>query len=252
MKRFIREAVKHSSRWALILYDRDHPTRSLSVDGRRIKSLISLQSTFAALFVMISVGWVYTRYRNFSLESELKLKGLEMRMLKDELAATRRADQGVDMSKRGEELGGAYSFLPGLQGGFSDGSVRLDGARAEIDSEKRELGLDFELVRTTPREGRTDFFWFLALSAPGYIQTFPAVVRLRNGEIVDFQKGQSLQNVSASRKVSARFQLPMAEIPSDFEATQLTFFLYDLRGSLVVSQRIGLSAPKGAGPKSHR
>lgn len=247
MKRFIREAVKYSSRWALILYDRDHPTRSLSVDGRRIKSLISLQSTFAALFVLITVGWVYTRYRNFKLETDVQLKTLEMRVLKDDLAATRRADQGVDaIQKRGDGLEGAYSFFPGLQGGFSDGSVRLSSARAEVDPEKRELGVDFELARTTPREGRTDFYWFVALSGPGFLHTFPAVLRFRNGDLVEYESGQSLQNVSSSRKVAARFQFPLSEVPQDFANWHLTFFLYDLRGSLVISERVSLESPKVA------
>ncbi|HVJ63735.1 MAG TPA: hypothetical protein VM901_00625 [Bdellovibrionota bacterium] len=248
MKRFIRDAVKYSSRWALILYDRDHPTRSLSVDGRRIKSLISLQSTFAALFVLIAVGWVYTRYRNFSLESEIRLKTLEMRALKDELAVTRRIEG--DTTTKTEALTGAYSFFPGLQGGFTDGSVKVDSVRAELDPEKRELGLDFDIVRTSPREGRTDFYWFVVLSGPGYLYTFPQVMRLRNGDLVDFEAGQSLQNVSASRRVSARFQVPMAEIPKDLSTLNMTFFLYDLRGSLVISERITLGAPKGSLPKN--
>jgi hypothetical protein len=251
MKRFIREAVKYSSRWALILYDRDHPTRSLSVDGRSIKSLISLQSTFAALFVLIAVGWGYTRYRNFSLETQVKLKTLEMRALKDDLAATRRLDSsgvgsvvtGTSVAGPGGSLTGAYSYFPGLQGGFSDGSVKLEAAKAELDAEKRELGIDFDLVRTSPREGRTDFYWFVVLSGPGFLYTFPSVMRLRNGDLVDFEAGQSLQNISASRRVSARFQVPISEVPKDLDALSVTFFLYDLRGSLVISERIKPEAP---------
>lgn len=247
MKRFIREAVKYSSRWAVILYDRDHPTRSLSVDGQRIKSLIGAQSVFTALFVLVLAGWAYTRYRNFGLERELHFKNLEMRVLKDDLAASRQMDTGVLSTSQlsGDSLGGAYSYFPGLQGGFTDGSVRLGMSKGELDSEKRELGLEFELVRTTPREGRTDFYWFVVLSGPGIIHTFPSVLRMRNGDLVDFQKGQSLQNVSSSRKISARFQLPLSEAPSDLGAYSLTFFLYDLRGSLVLSERFPVASPAG-------
>lgn len=218
---------------------------------RRTASYLGILLVFSALGV---TGWFLSRWQalrseRLLVQERLKTTALELRLTQMQTASTAPAAAGGAAPTAGEGL----SFLPALgEEPLVSSLLALEGTQVTYDARTKEIHLSFEAVRQGAREETARLYWVLLVHGPQGLLSVPPALSSKTGELVQYHRGQALENFKIRRSVSARFKVGDFLEAAGVEPVFTTLLVYDGRGSLLVRTRQEIQfqrieAPKGRG-----
>ncbi len=205
------------------------------------RSLTKSASYLSFLFVLTALGlsgWLLSRWQVHRLTRELSASALQKNSLDREIERLKAATPGA-LSSTPEAL----SFLPSLEADeINTGILELQNLQVELLAKSGEIRIQFEARRSLQVNLKEKFYWILFLHGPPGLLSYPASLTSRKGDIVLYQRGQVLEDLSTKRLVNATFRVPQTFIEAAGpEPLYASVMIYDARGTLTHRKRQEIS-----------
>lgn len=224
---------KNEDFWDVLILRREGQWVGFRAPWRSLKRSASYLSFLFFLSAVSLSGWLLARWQVHSLSRELS----ELRLREDALQ--------LDLDKRQKEgLGeltsaATLSYLPSLESEeINTGSLDLPTFQVEFLAKSSELKVHFEVRRTLPVNIKEKFYWVAMLHGPPGILSFPPALASRKGEVLQYNRGQVIEDLSQKRSIDATFQVPTPFVQTAGpEPLYVSVLIYDSKGTLTHRKR---------------
>lgn len=221
----------------------------LSPEGRWVglrapwEALRKVATVMGALLLVTALalsGWLMTRWQIGRLDRRLAFERLKVASLESQLK------QPAAVAPTATTVDETHSFLPGLGADeVATGGLHVENAKFSYDSVSGEVHAAFDLVRTAPAEGPSKYQWILLLHGTSGVLSFPPALASRGGELIQFQKGQMVEDVRSRRTVRAQYKIVGFEALG-VDPVFASLVVYDAKGSVVARGRYELGFLRAA------
>lgn len=199
---------------------------------QKLRQFSLLLSLLVLVCVFSVTGWVLSRWRSEDLARALSSERLRVRALEQELK------NPLAMQHSSPTKISQNSFLPSLSGEEIKSSlIEIQNFDLSLSVDKKEFSVNFEFSRDKTLENSASYYWLIALHSPKGILIFPQAFSSQRGEVLQYKKGELLENVQGGKTVSAKFSIGefVKEIGS--QEVYASLYVYNDLGSLLVSRR---------------
>jgi len=214
----------------LLLLNESSSWTAFRAPTRALKRTATFFAFLFFLTLLALAGWIFSRAQSESLKNAIIRSELKQRSLETELQNWRKnpdAAPGVASTER--------SFLPALLTDDSQPTAALVAKFAPTyDPRGMKLGLSFEIQKLgAPSESKGKVYWIVLLTGSQGILSFPASFNAGNGELLNYQKGQPIEDLRGLKRVKGEFKLSSFVEASGSEPLQVFLFLFDAKGGLL-------------------
>lgn len=205
---------------------------------------------FLAILASVSLaGWLLSRWRlqtalSGLAEERLRAESLEAQisdMQKFKVGGSGGETPGVNATGQANfaDLKGQFTLIPTLDADeLLSSFVEISEIVIDLNPVRKQLSIQFDLVRKPPRTQAQGFYWIGLLHGPQGIKSFPAVFASRGGDPILFHRGELLEDVRSRRSVNKVFDTGDFLEKAQAEPVFLTLLVFDNKGNLLTRKRV--------------